>query len=145
MKRLFLLSAVLVSSLAYAGKDLDREAIQLSVAAGNIPQQRQQIEAKLTQVEYAELTKQNRADLTAQFDLLGTSPLPADQGLAAQDRINGILKKTFADSKLVCTFETPLGSNKKQRTCMTVAAKARLYNNTQRSGESRATVNVAND
>ena len=52
MKRLFLLSAVLVSSLAYAGKDLDREAIQLSVAAGNIPQQRQQIEAKLTQVHF---------------------------------------------------------------------------------------------
>lgn len=145
MKRLVFLSAVLLSSLAYAGKSLDTEAVQVSVSAGNIPQQRQQIEAKLTQVEYAELTKENRAALNAQFELLQTTPLPADQGLAAQDRINGILKKTFADSKLVCTYETPLGSNKKQRTCITVAAKARYYNNTQRSGESRATVNVAND
>lgn len=139
MKRLFLLSAVLVSSLAYASKDLDREAVQVSVAAGNIPQQRQQVEAKLTQVEYVELTKENRATLEAQFDILEASPLPADKGLAAQNQINGILKQTFADSKLVCTFEQPLGSNMKKRTCITAAAKKRNYDRTQRNLEMQKT------
>ncbi|MFZ9310786.1 MAG: hypothetical protein ACO24O_04710 [Arenimonas sp.] len=139
MKRLFLLSAVLVSSLAYASKDLDREAVQVSVAAGNIPQQRQQVEAKLTQVEYVELTKESRAILDAQFDLLEASPLTADQGLAAQNRINGILKQAFADSKLVCNYEQTLGSNMKKRTCLTMAAKKRNYDRTQRNLEMQKT------
>ncbi|MFY8061017.1 MAG: hypothetical protein ACOVMK_05685 [Arenimonas sp.] len=145
MNRLLLLSFFLISSTAYAGKTLDSEAIQLSVAAGNIPQQRQQIEAKLAQVEYSELTKESRNELNAQFSALDGLPAGSQEMLSAESRINAILKKAFSDSKLVCTFETPLGSNKKQRTCMTVAAKTRYYNNTQRSGETPATVTVAND
>jgi hypothetical protein len=145
MNRLLLLSFFLISSTAYAGKTLDSEAIQLSVAAGNIPQQRQQIETKLGQIEYSELTKESRNELNAQFSALETFPAGLQEVLSAETRINAILKKAFADSKLVCTFETPLGSNKKQRTCMTVAAKTRFYNNTQRSGEAPATVTVAND
>lgn len=133
MKRLFILSAVFLSSLVHAGKSLDSEAVQLSVAAGNIPQQRQQIEAKLTQVEYTELGNENRAALNEQFTLLEASPLPADQALAAQNRINGILKQAFADSKLVCTYEQPVGSNMKKRSCVTAAAKKRNFDSTQRN------------
>lgn len=145
MNRLLLLSFILLSSTAYAGKSLDTEAVQLSVAAGNIPQQRQQIETKLGQVEYSELTKESRVELNAQFAALDALPAGSQDALSAETRINAILKKAFADSKLVCTFETPLGSNRKQRTCMTVAAKTRFYNNTQRSGETPANVTVAND
>jgi hypothetical protein len=133
MKRLLVLSAVLLSSLAYAGTTLDTEAIQLSLASGNVSMQRQQIEAKLGQVEYTELTKENRTALNEQFALLVGESVPSDAAKAAEIRINSILKQTFADSKLVCTYEKPLGSNMKKRNCMTVAARKRSYDATQRT------------
>jgi hypothetical protein len=133
MKHLFLFSALLASSLAYAGTSLDGEAIQLSVAAGNVPAQRQQIEAKLTQVEYSELSKDNRVALSEQFALLESSAAAGPGAKAAEDRINGILQQTFADSKLVCSYEKALGSNMKKRNCMTVAARKRSYDATQRT------------
>lgn len=132
MKRLLLLSALLVSSLAYAGKSLDTQAVQLSLAAGNIPQQRQQIEAKLSQVEYSELTSENRQVLNAQFALLESSAA-GPEAKQAEARINGVLQQAFADSKLVCTYDYALGSNMKKRTCMTAAAKKRNYDVTQRN------------
>ncbi len=133
MKRLLVLSAVLLSSLAYAGTTLDAEAIQLSLASGNVSMQRQQIEAKLGQVEYTELTKENRTALNEQFALLVGESVPSDAAMAAEIGINSILKQTFADSKLVCTYEKPLGSNMKKRNCMTVAARKRSYDATQRT------------
>lgn len=133
MKCLLVLSAVLLSSLAYAGTTLDAEAIQLSLASGNVSMQRQQIEAKLGQVEYTELTKENRTALNEQFALLVGESVPSDAAKAAEIRINSILKQTFADSKLVCTYEKPLGSNMKKRNCMTVAARKRSYDATQRT------------
>jgi len=133
MKHLFLLSALLASSVAYAGTSLDGEAIQLSVAAGNVAAQRQQIEAKLTQVEYTELSKDNRVALNEQFALLESSAATGASAKLSEDRINGILQQTFADSKIVCTYEKPLGSNMKKRSCMTVAARKRSYDATQRT------------
>jgi len=145
MKRLLVLSAVLLSSLAYAGTTLDTEAIQLSLASGNVSMQRQQIEAKLGQVEYTELTKENRTALNEQFASLVGESVPSDAAKAAEIRINSILKQTFADSKLVCTYEKPLGSNMKKRNCMTVAARKRSYDATQRTlqGQKGDTVHVS--
>ena len=133
MKTAFLFLALLASSMAYAGSSLDGEAIQFSLAAGNVSMQRQQIEAKLTQVEYTELTKDNRASLNEQFALLESSAVSGASAKLAEERINGILKQTFADSKLVCSYEKPLGSNMKKRNCMTVAAKKRNHENAQRN------------
>ena len=133
MKRLVLLSTLLVSSLAYAGTTLDAEAIQLSLASGNDSMQRQQIEAKLGQLEYTELTKENRAALNEKFALLDGASVPSDAAKAAETRINSILKQTFAEIKAVCTYDKPLGSNMKKRSCMTVAARKRSYDATQRT------------
>jgi hypothetical protein len=133
MKHAFLISALLASSMAYAGSSLDGEAIQFSLAAGNVSMQRQQIEAKLTQVEYTELTKDSRISLNEQFALLESSAVSGASAKLAEERINGILKQTFADSKLVCSYEKPLGSNMMKRSCMTTLAKKRNYDATQRN------------
>jgi hypothetical protein len=133
MNRLLLLSLILISSTAYAGKTLDTEAVQLSAAAGNIPQQRQQIETKLGQVEYSELTKESRNELNLQFSALEILPAGSQEAISAETRINAILKKAFSDSKLVCTYVQTIGTNMKQRQCMTTAAKKRQYENTQRN------------
>jgi hypothetical protein len=138
MKRIIFISALLASSFAYAGTPLDTQAVQLNLESGNIPQQRQQIEAKLGQIEYTELTSQDRQTLNEQFALLEASA-SGPNAKQAEGRINGILQKAFDDSKLFCTYDKPLGSNMKKRSCMTAAAKKRNYDATQRNLEMQKT------
>ncbi len=139
MKILFFTSLLLMGSVACAGTPLDKQAIQLSVAAGNIPQQRLDINQKLTQQEYAELKAADRAVLNQELDSLESNALAGDDAVAAQNKVNGILAQAFADSKLVCTYEQALGSNMKKRQCMTVAAKKKSYDNTQKTLETQKT------
>lgn len=133
MKSLLLASALfLVASTANAGKALDTEAVQFNFAAGNFSQQKQHIDSKLAGIEYAETSKESRATLNSQFAMLESGSVSAEQGLKIQDTINAVLKQSFADSKLVCTFETPPGTNMKKRTCITAAARKRSFERTQR-------------
>jgi hypothetical protein len=139
MKIVFFSSLLLMSSVAWAGTPLDKQAIQLSVAAGNIPQQRLDINQKITQQEYAELTAEDRVVLNQELDSLESNALAGNDAVAAQNKVNGILTRAFADSKLVCTYEQALGSNMKKRQCMTVAAKKKSYDNTQKTIETQKT------
>jgi len=138
MKHACLFTALLASSMAYAGSSLDTQAVQLNLLSGNIPQQRQQIEAKLGQIEYTELTNQDRQVLNQQFALIESSAA-GPNAKQAEERINGIIQKAFDDSKLFCTFDKPLGSNMMKRSCMTAAAKKRNYDATQRNLEMQKT------
>ncbi len=133
MKALLLASALFfVATAANAGKALDTEAVQFSFSAGNFSQQKQHIDSKLAGIEYVETTKESREILSSQFALLEGGTVSAEQGLKIQDTINAVLKQSFADSKLVCTFETPPGTNMKKRACFTAAARKRSYERTQR-------------
>lgn len=139
MKRILILSILIFSPFANAGKDLDTAAVQLSVASGNVTQQRQVIESKLTQIEYKELTPANRQVLTDRFIDLESGAVKGDDALVAEKQINDILTKTFADSKVSCTFEAPMGTNMKKRVCMTAAAKQRSFELTQRDIQMKKT------
>lgn len=122
---ILMLSAGLIGGTVEA---VDREPVQLS-AAGDVSSQRELIEAKLVQPEYVELGKDGRAELNRHFAALESNPGDAE----AAAGVNAILKKAFADSRLVCTFEQTLGSNMKKRQCMTAAARKRTYDTTQQT------------
>lgn len=133
MKALLLSSALfLAASSANAGKALDTEAVQFNFAAGNFAQQKQHIDTKLAGIEYAETSKDSREKLNSQFAMLEAGTVSAEQGMKIQDAINAVLKQSYADSKLVCTFETPPGTNMKKRICITAAARKRSFERTQR-------------
>ena len=135
MKIMLFTSFFLISSMSLAGNSLDKQAIQLSVAAGNISQQRLDINKKLTQTEYVEFTAANSLILNKELDSLESNMLAGNEANAAQDKVNAILAQAFADSKLVCTYEQALGSNMRKRQCRTVAAKNKSYDNAQKALE----------
>lgn len=118
--------------VAQGAEAADRQAVQLS-GSGDFAAQRQMIEAKLAQPEYVELSKEGRAELERHFAALESKPDDA----AAVAGVNTVLKKAFADSRLVCTFEQALGSNMKKRQCMTAAARKRVYDTTQQTLQGR--------
>lgn len=129
MMKSFGFSLMLFAGLSvHMAEAADREPVQLS-AAGDIAAQRMLIEAKLAQPEYVELSKDGRAELNRHFAALESNPGDAK----AVAGVNAVLKKAFADSRLVCTFEQPLGSNMKKRQCMTAAARKRTYDTTQQT------------
>jgi hypothetical protein len=137
---LTLLSAVPTS---YAAKDLDTTPIQLSLFAGNINEQRKLIEAKVTQIEYTEMTPESRAALQKQLDIAVSNPPSAPEAKAAESEVNVILSRAFSDSKIVCHYERPTGSNMKTRICITAAAKKRLYDETQRKMQGKDTRTIS--
>jgi hypothetical protein len=133
MKNFVLIAALFICAHSDLAASRDTSAVQLSVAAGNVAQQRIDIERKLTQVEYTELDKDSRIALNQALDSLESGQLAGSDSLVAENKVNGILTKAFNDSKMVCTFEQPLGSNMKKRTCMTAAAKKKAYDNTRKT------------
>lgn len=134
MKRFTLLSLIFISPLAFAGKDLDTQAYQISAFNSvTIAEQVAVAKQKITQIEYVELDDASRTKLLAELDVLKGSGLSENDRTESQKRANTLLSKAFADSKLVCTFEKPLGSNMKKRTCMTAGAKKRSFDATQRT------------
>jgi hypothetical protein len=132
LKSTILFVALLASGFINAGTELDKQAYQISAFNGNIAEQANVAKAKITQIEYVELTAEDRKTLTAELDRLASGVLSADQQHNSQNQVNAILAKSFRDSKLICTYETPLGSNMKKRVCVTAAAKKRVYEKTQK-------------
>lgn len=112
-----------------------KEALQLNIAAGNVPGQIQAIQSAVNEPQYSELTAENKSTLNSQLAALQQGQLDSVGAAEAQNQINAILKQAFADSRMVCTFEKPLGSNMKQRNCMTVAAKKKQHQNTQNTSD----------
>lgn len=132
MIRVLLVCISLAFSTVAISAETQRAAFSLS--AGNWPQQIKAIEMAIEGKEYAELSKENRNRLAAQFDIVLAPDFDAAAGADVELTINQILGKAFADSKLVCVYEKPIGSNMKKRVCTTVAAKERARNLVQDSG-----------
>jgi hypothetical protein len=134
MKFYFFTSLLIFSSICSAAASNDKQPIQLSIAAGNLSQQRLEINQKLSLPNYSELSQDNRVELNQLLDSLVADQLLGSEAIIGQDKINNILKQTFADSKLVCKLEAEIGSNMKKKVCQTVAAKRRAYEQTQIDG-----------
>lgn len=132
MIRAFIFSIlILVCSVAQAA---DKNAAAISISAGNLPQQIKTIESLLDGKDYSELSKENRTRLESQFDLLLSPDFDASTASDVESNINQLLHKAFADSKLVCVYEKPVGSNLKKRVCSTAAAKERSNEIVRRDG-----------
>lgn len=143
MNKYFLLGLLMMSPSAFAGGDLDKQAFQFSSFDGDVSSQVTVARGKIDQIEYNELTAADRQILLANLDLLQNPVITKQQSSEAQASANRIFAKAFADSKLTCTFEKPMGSNMKKRTCMTMAAKKRIYEKTQKDLENRRVSDVA--
>jgi hypothetical protein len=132
----FMLSLLFTfSSFVSAGEDLDKTAYQISAFNGDIAAQSKVARSKINKIEYSELTSANRQKLLLELDKLELSPLQPSESSKVIESANALLVNAFNDSKLVCRFETRLGSNKKERVCITAAAKKRLYEQTSRNKE----------
>src|SRR5574343_503073 len=83
----------------------------------------------------AEAADRQAVQLSGSGDFAALESKPDDA--AAVAGVNTVLKKAFADSRLVCTFEQALGSNMKKRQCMTAAARKRVYDTTQQTLQGR--------
>ena len=140
MKYILLIPVLFLSSTAFAGTDLDKKAYELSLSSGSIAEQRKIIEAKISQIEYVELNNEDRNSLFSNLDSLEKTAASGPTAFAQQKAVNDILDKAFSDSKLVCKYESPLGSNMKKRTCMTLAAKNRVFEKTQHELQSSSGV-----
>lgn len=132
MIRAFIFSILILGcSVAQAA---DKQAATISLAAGNLPQQIKTIESLLDSKAYAELSKENRAHLDSQFDVLLSPDFDASTGSSIESNINKLLSKAYADSKLVCVYEKPIGTNLKKKVCSTAAAKERSNEVIRKSG-----------
>lgn len=132
MKKIIIMSFALFSTTVFAGGDLDKQAYQLSLYDGSIDQQRAVIEKKITQIEYIELTNENRTAMFKHLDFLRQNGASDQKAVNAQQAVNEILFDAFSDSKIVCKYDTALGTNMKKRSCMTLAAQKRIYEKTQK-------------
>ena len=134
MKFYFFAFLLLSNALCSIAASNDKQAIQLSIAAGNISQQRLEINQKLSLSTYAELSQENRVELNQLLDSLLDDSLLGNVAIIKQDKVNNILKQSFADSKLSCKLVAEIGSNMKKKVCQTVAAKRRAYDRSQIDG-----------
>lgn len=124
-------SAVFAGS-AYAGEELDKAAVQFSIPAGNLAQQQKTILTDMADIEYQEMSNDDRKIVREQMQAIVDGTLTGAAAIAAQDEINELLNEGFADSKLVCTRHKETGSVRITRNCMTVAAKKRQHEHTQK-------------
>lgn len=130
MKNLILLYLYLaLSGVAFAAPE--KQAVQLNVAAGDVPGQIQTIQMKILEKQYVEMTASDKAVLNRQLAELKNGQLDVGATAAAQEQINAILKKAYADSRLYCKSQSVMGTNRKERACMTMAQKKATYENTQ--------------
>ncbi len=132
MKFYFLAVLLLSTSISSFATSNDKQPIQLSIAAGNLPQQRLEINQKLALPIYSEFSQDDRVELNQLLDSLVNDQLLGNESVIKQDKVNAILKRSFADSKLICKLEAEIGSNMKKKVCQTVASKRRAYEKTQK-------------
>ena len=123
-------------------------------------EQRATIERELADGEtYSEISSQERADVRAALERIGSSLEDAGSVASMPDRskaqlfndqelVNNILTEAGEDSRMVCERRTKTGSNRKITVCQTVAERRRareraqdtMNNNVRASGEFRGGV-----
>lgn len=130
---LLLLSFSAISAgSALAGEEHDKVAVQFSISAGNLEQQEQKILADMTDIEYKEMSNENRKHVRDHMAAIVDGTVTGSAAIAAQDKINKLLSEGFADSKIVCTRQKETGSVRITRVCMTQAAKKRQQEQAQK-------------
>jgi hypothetical protein len=127
----FFLCSILFSGPSFSSEQLDKEAVQLSIPAGNLEVQQNLIQTKMAGVEYSEMSADNRKQINTELEAIVSGSITGETAMKAQKNINELLVKAFSDSKLVCSREKKTGSHMLTRTCMTAAAKKRQHDKTQ--------------
>jgi hypothetical protein len=122
MKHIVVLGILLMAAASQVSANTP---VQLDIAKGDIPAQRNTIDKAIVSEEYVEFVPAERAELATLLIEIGENPSAADQNLLKQKRANEILAKAFADSRMICRQVKEVGSNMSKRSCMTVAAKRR--------------------
>ena len=117
--------ALLFSFTALA--DSDKTPVQLDIASGNVPGQIQTIQKAIHEPRYSEMSADDKSALNQQLAALQQGQLDSVGTAKAQEQVNSILSKAYADSRMVC--------NLKKRTCKTVAAKKKQHQNTQSTSD----------
>jgi hypothetical protein len=126
--------------MASAGKTSGSDALDVS---GSFAEQRQAIEKKLADGKtYSELEGKDRALVKEALGRISEA-LESSGGVAAlsetqkaavfndQETINNILTRAGDDSRLICDRVAPVGSHRKVTSCLTVAERRRMRENTQ--------------
>jgi hypothetical protein len=124
MKIYIILAVFLISTFAGIANAADKPAaIQLNVAAGDVSKQIDTILEAVGTSEYIEMSKSERSELSEKLSLIESETLDAAAIETTQKQVNKILTEAFADSRLVCSNRKVIGTNKKAKSCMTVADK----------------------
>ncbi|GAB2494507.1 hypothetical protein [Arenimonas alkanexedens] len=146
--RLIFLGLLLMATRAEA-KSVDEAGITLSAdaTAAEFQTQRAAINEALAEPElYSEMDANTRKSLQGSLDAMAAQ-LEAKGSLSAMDesersaleteadRVNKMLETARNESRLVCTRETTMGSNRARRVCMTVAQRRRQSGTVQPTRE----------
>ncbi|MCW4454703.1 hypothetical protein OK348_07820 [Flavobacterium sp. MXW15] len=135
-RKAILFALLAVSSTAVASKGT--QELDAKVPFG---EQRQRIEVALADGKtYSEISREDRskvgAALARMAEKLGDDGIAANLGEADkvqvfndQELINTLLTKAREDSRLICRRERPIGSNRPQNLCMTVAQRREAREN----------------
>lgn len=146
-----------VLAVAFAcGGASAKEAPLLDISKGDFEAQRSVIEkAVVSGDEYREISPGDRKQVLeglirigellggADSDELTSLNEARNAAFALQATINESLARAATDSRLVCTREHVIGSNRPKTICLTVAAKRRAFERTQeRLGAGRRPVST---
>jgi hypothetical protein len=147
--RLVFLGLLLASTGVDAKRGDDEVGISLAATttAAEFQAQRAAIDQALAEPErYSEMDRSTRASLQASLDAMAAR-LEASGGLSAMseaernalateaEEVNETLETARHDSRVVCTREATMGSNRTRRVCLTVAQRRRQSGDAQRLRE----------
>jgi uncharacterized protein YerC len=138
-KALLVVLATFAASSAFAAQEKSKLPLQEGIP---YPEQRDRIQADLRGGEtYAEITAENRSAVVA---ALGRIDKKLEGGTAAalseidklavfndQELVNSLLVQAREDSRLICRRERPVGSNRPQNICISVAQRREARDNSQ--------------
>jgi hypothetical protein len=122
MKHIVVLGILLMAATSQVSANTP---VQLDIAKGDVPVQRNTIDKAIVSEDYVEFVPAERAELSTLLIEIGENPTATDQNLLKQKRANEILVKAYTDSRMICRQVKEVGSNMSKRSCMTVAAKRR--------------------
>ncbi len=136
-KALLVVLAMFSVSSAYGGQEKSKMPLQEGVP---FSEQRDRIRADLREGEtYAEITAEDRSAVLAALERIDqklmnrTGPVLSESDKLAvfndQELVNSLLVRAREDSRLICRRERPVGSNRPQNICISVAQRREAREN----------------
>lgn len=136
-KALLVVLAMFSVSSAYAGQEKSKMPLQEGVP---FSEQRDRIRADLREGEtYAEITAEDRSAVLTALERIDqklmnrTGPVLSESDKLAvfndQELVNSLLVRAREDSRLICRRERPVGSNRPQNICISVAQRREAREN----------------